>query len=109
MGAGPGGKDLLGKNHKAASISWTGRAERLNPVLGSIPCRGDPAGRPRARRILRKPVQDSKKRAHRADAFCPEAPCPRATTQASRIFKLWMAAAKERIYPSEIKLEVVKG
>src|SRR5512139_3834406 len=37
-----------------------------------------------ARRILRKPVEASRMRAHPADAFCPEAPCPRATTQASR-------------------------
>jgi hypothetical protein len=27
---GPGGKDLVRKNHEAASISWTGRANRLN-------------------------------------------------------------------------------
>ncbi len=27
FGARPGGKDLLGKNHEAASISWTGRAK----------------------------------------------------------------------------------
>jgi hypothetical protein len=40
----------------------------------------------------------SKSEIQLADAFCPEDPCPRATTQASRIFKLWMAAAKERIY-----------
>ena len=25
-----GGKELLGKNHEAASISWPGRANRLN-------------------------------------------------------------------------------
>ena len=26
MGAGPVGKDLLGKNHEVASVSWPGRA-----------------------------------------------------------------------------------
>jgi hypothetical protein len=35
-----------------------------------------------ARRILRKPAEASEKRAGPADAFCAEAPCPRATTQA---------------------------
>jgi hypothetical protein len=29
-GARPGSKDLLRKNHEAASISWTGRANRSN-------------------------------------------------------------------------------
>jgi len=29
-GARPGGKELLPKNHEAASISWTWRANRLN-------------------------------------------------------------------------------
>jgi hypothetical protein len=33
-----------------------------------------------ARRILRKPVQAYKKSVSPADAFCPEGPCPRATT-----------------------------
>jgi len=28
----PGGKELLGKNHEAASVSWTGRANPLTPV-----------------------------------------------------------------------------
>jgi hypothetical protein len=37
-----------------------------------------------ARRILRKSIEVSRKRASPADAFCTEAPCPRATTQASR-------------------------
>jgi hypothetical protein len=31
VGARPGGKDLLGKNHEAASASWTGRAIPPNP------------------------------------------------------------------------------
>jgi hypothetical protein len=34
--------------------------------------------------MLRKPIEASRKRASPADAFYPEAPCPRATTQASR-------------------------
>jgi len=34
-----------------------------------------------ARRILRKPLEAYKKRASPADAFCAQAPCPRATTQ----------------------------
>ena len=29
LGARPGGKDLLGKNHEAPSISWTGRAIQI--------------------------------------------------------------------------------
>jgi hypothetical protein len=32
------------------------------------------------RPILRKPVETSQERARPADAFCTEAPCPRATT-----------------------------
>jgi len=78
----PRGKDLLYKNHEAASISWAGRAQRQNHVMGLNPRRGDPVDRPGARRILRKPVEASKERASPADAFCTEAPCPRATTQA---------------------------
>jgi len=30
-GARPGGKDLVRKNHEAASISWNGRASRCFP------------------------------------------------------------------------------
>ena len=42
LGARPGGKDLLGKNHEAASISWTGRANRPDPPWkGFSPGRGD--------------------------------------------------------------------
>jgi len=29
FGARPGGKDLLGKNHEADSVSWAGRASEL--------------------------------------------------------------------------------
>jgi len=89
LGARPGGKELPGKNHEAASVSWTGRA---NPpsLSGEVfpPDRGDHAkrvtGTPSARRILRKPVEASRRRASPADAFCPEAPCPRLTTEALR-------------------------
>jgi hypothetical protein len=54
------------------------------PMKGFFPCRGDRPVARSARRILRKPVEASKERASLADAFCTEAPCPRATTQASR-------------------------
>jgi hypothetical protein len=37
-----------------------------------------------ARRVLRNPIDASRKRASPADAFCAQAPYPRATTQASR-------------------------
>jgi hypothetical protein len=85
LGARPGGKDLLGKNHEAASVSWTGRANPPNPP-GKVfsPSRGDRPVAPSARRILRRPVNASRRRASPADAFYPEAPCPRATTQERR-------------------------
>ena len=54
------------------------------PMKVFAPCRGDLLVARSARRILRMPVQAYKKRASPADAFCPEAPCPRATIQASR-------------------------
>jgi hypothetical protein len=54
------------------------------PMKVSSPCRNDRLVARSARRILRKLVEASKERASPADAFCPEAPCPRATTQASR-------------------------
>jgi hypothetical protein len=81
----PGGKDLLWKNHEAASISWPRRANPPNPQSKVFsPGRGDPPVARSARRILRKPVEASKERASPADALCTEGPCPRATTQASR-------------------------
>jgi len=54
------------------------------PMKGFSPGRGDRRVARSARPILRKPVEASRMRAHPADAFCPEAPCPRATTQAAR-------------------------
>jgi hypothetical protein len=78
----PGGKGIARRNHEAPLFPWNGRAKRLNQVFGSIPCRGDSAGRPRARRFLRKASEASRKRAHPTDAFCAQCPCPRATTQA---------------------------
>jgi hypothetical protein len=81
---GPGGKDLPGKNHEAASTSWTRRANPPPPPWkGFSPGRGDWLVARSARPILRKPVKDSEKRTSPADAFCPEGPCPRATTEAS--------------------------
>jgi hypothetical protein len=53
------------------------------PMKVFFPCRGDRPVARSARRILRKPVEASRKRASPADAFCAEGPCPRATTQAS--------------------------
>jgi hypothetical protein len=110
-GARPGGKDLPGKNHEAASPLKSRRALYLvwyragqpfePPMKGFSPGRGDRTSASRstqrlspgsaeppvartARPIPRNPVEASWKMAHPADAFCPEAPCPRATTQASR-------------------------
>ncbi len=83
-GARPGGKDLPGKNHEEASPSRNRRAQRQYQTLGCIPGRGDPAGRPLARRFPRKSSGACGKRARPPDAFCPEGPCPRAPTQASR-------------------------
>ena len=54
------------------------------PMKGFSPGRGHRPVARSARPILRKPVDASKERASPADAFCPQAPCPRATTQASR-------------------------
>jgi hypothetical protein len=84
-GARPGGKDLLCKKHEAASIFMDQAGQPFeHPMKSFSPGRGDwPVARS-ARRMLRKPIEASRKRASPADAFCPEAPCPRATTQASR-------------------------
>jgi hypothetical protein len=61
------------------------------PMKGFPPGRGDRPVARSARRMLRKPIEASRKRASPADAFCPEAPCPpwsglidRATTESSR-------------------------
>jgi intergrase/recombinase len=54
------------------------------PIKVFSPGRGDRPVARSARRILRKPVESYKKRASPSDAFCTEAPCPRATTEASR-------------------------
>ena len=54
-----------------------------SPMKGFSPGRGDRPVARSARRILRKPVEASRKRASPADAFCAEDPCPRATNQAS--------------------------
>ncbi len=53
------------------------------PMKGFSPGRGDRPAARSARRMLRKPIEASRKGAS-ADASYPEAPCPRATTQASR-------------------------
>jgi len=75
------------KNHEAASVSWTGRANPPNsPWKVLSRGGGDHAKRVTvarsARPILRKLIGASRRRAHPADAFSPEAPCPRATTDA---------------------------
>ncbi len=49
------------------------------PMKGFTAGRGDRPLARSARRILRKSIEASKKRASPADAFCPEGPCPRAT------------------------------
>ena len=85
LGARPGGKELLAKNHEAASVPWTGRANPPNSrwkVLSRG--RGDRPVARSARRMLRNPVRASRRKASPADAFYPKAPCPRATTEASR-------------------------
>jgi hypothetical protein len=55
-----------------------------SPMKVFFPVRGDRPVARSARRILRKPVEAPMKRASPADAFCAQAPYPRATTQASR-------------------------
>jgi len=55
-----------------------------SPMKVFSPGRGDRPVARSARRILRKPVEASRKRASPADAFCAQAPYPRATTQAPR-------------------------
>src|SRR5512136_2334403 len=80
---GPGGNGLARRNHEALLIPWNGRAQPQNQILGSIPRRGDPGGRPGARRLLRKSSGAPGKRAHPADAFCAQCPYPRATIQVS--------------------------
>jgi hypothetical protein len=57
------------------------------PMKVFFPCRGDRPVARSARRILRKPVEASGKRAHPADAFCAQNTCPPATTQASRKYQ----------------------
>ena len=57
------------------------------PMKGFSPGRGDRRVARSARRILRKPIKASRKKASPADAFCAQAPCPRATTQASRDYQ----------------------
>jgi hypothetical protein len=79
----PGGKGLARRNHEAPLIPWNGRAQPQNHVFGLILRKSNPAGRPGARRHLRKSSRAPGKRAHPADAFCAQCPYPRATTQAS--------------------------
>jgi len=64
----PGGKDLLCKNHEAASISWAGRATELRNVDCGM----------RIEKENHK-IRNPKSEIDWADAFCPEAPCPRVT------------------------------
>ena len=54
------------------------------PMKGFSPGRDDWLVARSARRILRKPIGIYMKRASPADAFRAQAPCPRATTEASR-------------------------
>ena len=83
LGARPGGKKLPGNNHGGGFYSMDQAACPFqHPIKLSSPGRGDRPVARSARRILRKLVEASKERAHPADAFCPEAPCPQATTQA---------------------------
>jgi hypothetical protein len=105
FGARPGGKDLLGKNHEAASVSWTGRANHPNsPWKVLSRGRGDRPVARSARRILRGPVNASRRRASPANAFFPEAPCPRVTTEASRDCQtLIVTPAEQGVYPRAIK------
>ena len=88
-GTRPGSKGVARRNHEAPLIPWNGRANRSRDPLESFgPNRRDHAKRVSvvqpARRLLRKSSGAPGKRAHPADAFCGQRPCPRATTQASR-------------------------
>ena len=53
-------------------------------MKGSSPSKGDRRSTDRPASSCGSRIEASKKRASPADAFCPEAPCPRATTQAPR-------------------------
>ena len=57
------------------------------PMKAFSPDRDDQPVARSARRILRMPVEASEERANPADAFSSEAPCPRATTEASRKYQ----------------------
>jgi len=72
-GARPGGKDLLCKNHEAASILWAKRASELRNADCGM-------GIEKANPKIRNPQFEI--RNVKADAFCTKAPCPRATSQA---------------------------
>jgi len=104
-GSGPGGKDLLDKNHEAASISWTGRASIQTPLKVFSWRGGDRPVARSARPILRKPAEASQKRASPADAFCPEGPYPRATTEASRKCQTLITPRQSRGFTT-MKLDV---
>jgi hypothetical protein len=80
---GPGARSFWAKTIRRLLFHGPGGLILRTPMKISFPCRGDRPVARSARRMLRKPVQASKERANPADAFCPEAPCPRATTQAS--------------------------
>jgi len=70
------------------------------------PGRGDRPVAQLARPILRKPVGASQERAHPADAFYPEAPCPRATTEAFRNCQTFLVTpAEPEVYPRAIRWE----
>jgi len=66
--------------------------------------RGDRSVACSAPLIQRKQIEAPKERAHPADAFCPEGPCPRATTRTSRNFQSDPAGppAEPEVYQSEI-------
>ncbi len=80
----PGARTFWAKTMRQLPFHGPGGPTLLSPRTGLFRCRGARPGARSARRILRKPVEASRKRASPTDAFCPEGPCPRATTEASR-------------------------
>jgi len=86
----PGSKAIARKNHEAHSISWAGRAQRQNHILGLNPRRGDPMDRPRARLFLRKYERISGWNCFPTDAFSAQCPCFLATR--STLGRKWRGA-----------------
>ena len=102
MGARPGGKELLDKNHEEAFVSWPGGPSELRVVDCGMRIEKQ---RPQKIRNPQFEIRNGK-----ADAFCPEAPCPRTTTKASRNCQpLKSSSAESGICQNEIRPAMGSG